>query len=91
MDGDAREICLKSFDFKGQAVYNGMKTTPSLTVVGSNKSFLIANAYTLAYGRNINDEDVALSRSVLVVGKMIEKRLFPHESPIGKDAEAQRA
>ena len=84
MDGYAREICLKSFDFRGQAVYNGVKTTPSLTVAGSNKSFLTANQYTLAYGRNINDEDVAFSRSVIVVGKMIQKRLFPHESPIGK-------
>jgi putative ABC transport system permease protein len=54
-------------------------------VVGSNKSFLTANAYTLSYGRNISDEDVELSRRVLVVGKAIEKRLFPHESPIGKE------
>ena len=84
MEGEAREICLKSFDFRGQAVYNGVKTTPSLTVAGSNKSFLTANQYTLAYGRNINDEDVAFSRRVIVVGKMIQKRLFPHESPIGK-------
>jgi putative ABC transport system permease protein len=84
MDGRAREVCLKSFDFKGQAVYNGLKTTPSLTVVGTNKSFLVANAYTLSYGRNINDEDVEFSRTVLVVGKQIEKTLFPHESPIGK-------
>jgi putative ABC transport system permease protein len=84
MEGRAREICLKSFDFKGQAVYNGLKTTPSLTVAGSNRSFLTANSYTLAYGRNINDEDVALARNVLVIGKSIEKKLFPHETPIGK-------
>jgi len=85
MTGNASDICLKVFDYsKGQAVYNGVKTTPSLTVVGTNHSFLTANAYTLAYGRNINDEDVALARSVLVVGKIIEKRLFPHETPIGK-------
>ncbi len=85
MTGNASEVCLKVFDYsKGQAVYNGVKTTPSLTVVGTNRSFLTANAYTLAYGRNINDEDVAFSRSVLVVGKIIEKRLFPHETPIGK-------
>jgi putative ABC transport system permease protein len=84
MEGRAREVCLKSFDFKGQAVYNNLKTTPSLTVAGSNRSFLTANSYTLAYGRNINDEDVALSRSVIVIGKTIEKRLFPHETPIGK-------
>ena len=86
MQGDAQEICLKCFgrDLKGQAVYNGVKTTPSLTVVGTNRSFLTANAYTLGYGRNLTDEDVDFSRAVVVVGKMIEKRLFPHESPIGK-------
>ena len=86
MQGDAREICLKCFgrDLKGQAVYNGVKTTPSLTVVGTNRGFLTANAYTLGYGRNLTDEDVAFSRNVIVVGKTIEKRLFPHESPIGK-------
>jgi putative ABC transport system permease protein len=86
MQGNAREICLKCFGYelKGQAVYNGVKTTPSLLIVGTNRSFLTANAYTLAYGRNLNDEDVDLARNVIVVGKIIEKRLFPHESPIGK-------
>src|SRR6202162_4878293 len=86
MEGDAREVCLKCFGYevKGQAVYNGVKTTPSLLIVGTNRSFLIANAYTLGYGRNLNDEDVDLARNVIVVGKMIENRLFPHESPIAK-------
>ena len=84
MEGIAPEICLKTFDGGGQAVYRGLKTTPSLTIAGSNRSFLTANSYTLAYGRNITDEDVALARNVVVVGKEIEKRLFPHESPIGK-------
>src|SRR6266542_1630242 len=86
MQGNGREICLKSFGYelKGQAVYNGVRTTPSLLIVGTNRSFLTANAYTLGDGRNLNEEDVDLARHVLVVGKMIEKRLFPHESPIGK-------
>jgi putative ABC transport system permease protein len=86
MQGDAQEICLKCFgyDLKGQAVYNGIKTTPSLTVVGTNRAFLTANAFTLGYGRNLTDEDVDFARDVLVIGKTIEKRLFPHESPIGK-------
>jgi putative ABC transport system permease protein len=84
MEGNAQEVCLKVFDDGKQAVYNGVKTTPSLTIVGTNKSFLAANAYTLAYGRNLNDEDVALSRRVLLIGHEIESRLFPHESPIGR-------
>src|ERR1700738_781204 len=86
MEGNAREICLKCFGYevKGQAVYNGVKTTPNLLIVGANRGFLTANAYTLGYGRNVNDEDVDLSRRVIVVGKIVEKRLFPHETPIGK-------
>jgi len=86
MRNEAQEVCLKSFgrDIKGQAVYNGVKTTPSLTVVGTNKGFLAANAFNLGYGRNLNEEDVALARAVAVIGKNIEKRLFPHETPIGK-------
>jgi putative ABC transport system permease protein len=86
MRQDAAEVCLKCFarDLKGQAVYNGVKTTPSLTVVGTNQGFLTANAFTLGYGRNLTEEDVELARSVVVIGKAIEKRLFPHESPIGK-------
>src|SRR5213596_2184056 len=86
MQGNEREICLKCFGYelKGQAVYNGVRTTPSLLIVGTNRSFLTANAYTLGYGRNLNDEDVELARRVIVVGKIIEKRLFPRETPIGK-------
>src|SRR5256885_9891100 len=81
MEDEAREICLKSFGYevKGQAVYNGVKTTPSLLIVATNRSFLTANAYTLGYGRNLNDEDVELSRRLLVVVKPVEKRLFPHD------------
>ena len=84
MEGIASAVCLKSFDDGKQAVYNGIKTTPSITIAGTNKNFTIANAYPVGYGRNITDEDVEFARSVLVIGKKIEKRLFPHESPIGK-------
>jgi putative ABC transport system permease protein len=83
MEGIARDVCLKCFDFKGQCTYGGLKTPP-LTVAGSNKSFLAANSYTLEYGRNLTDEDVDLARSVVLIGKAMEKNLFPHESPIGK-------
>jgi putative ABC transport system permease protein len=84
MEGAAPEICLKTFIFDGQATYNGLRTPPSLNVAGSDQSFLTANSYTLAYGRNLTAEDVDLARHVAVVGKTIEKGLFPQESPIGK-------
>jgi putative ABC transport system permease protein len=83
MEGIARDVCLKCFDFKGQCTYAGLKTPP-LTVAGSNKSFLAANSYAIEYGRNLTDEDVDLARRVVLIGKALEKNLFPHESPIGK-------
>jgi putative ABC transport system permease protein len=83
MEGIARDVCLKCFDFKGQCTYAGLKAPP-LTVAGSNKSFLAANSYALEYGRNLTDEDVDLARRVVLIGKALEKNLFPHESPIGK-------
>src|SRR6202140_3503629 len=48
MEGNAREICLKGFGYevKGHAVYNGLKPTPNLLVVGANRVFLTANAST---------------------------------------------
>src|SRR5205814_2800428 len=47
MQGNAQEICLKTFgrDLKSQAVYNGVKTTPSLIIVCTNGMFLTVNAH----------------------------------------------
>ena len=55
-----------------------------MTLVGTDENFLVANAYTLDYGRNISPEDVEFGRSVAVVGKDVEKKLFGNETPIGK-------
>ena len=84
MEGIARDVCLKVFDRNAQCTYNGLKTPPAMTVAGSNKSFLAANSYSLAYGRNLTDEDMDLARSVVLIGNEIEKNLFPYESPLGK-------
>jgi len=83
MEGQAGAICLKVFDGGKPASYERMKIQ-GLTLVGTNENFLIANSYTLGYGRNLSSEDVELARSVTVVGKRIEKKLFPNQSPIGK-------
>jgi putative ABC transport system permease protein len=84
MEGIAGEVCLKTFDFNGQATYKGEKTPPSLSIAGSNKSFLAANSHTISYGRNLTDEDVDFARPVALIGHSVEKRLFPNETPLGK-------
>ena len=83
MDGQANAICFKIFD-GGKTAGHGRVELQGLTLVGTNEHFLVANSHTLAYGRNLSAEDVALARSVAVVGPDVPKKLFPSESPIGK-------
>ena len=83
MEGQANAICFKVFD-GGKPASFGNSKIQGVTLVGTNENFLIANSYTLGYGRNISPEDVDLARSVVVVGKSIEKKLFPSQTPIGK-------
>jgi len=83
MEGQANAICFKVFDGGKPASYGNSKVQ-GLTLVGTNENFLTANAYTLGYGRNLGPDDVDLARSVVVVGKSIEKKLFPSQTPIGK-------
>ncbi len=83
MEGQAQVICFKVFD-GGKPASFGNSKVQGLTLVGTNEHFLTANAYTLGYGRNLAGDDVDLARSVVVVGKSIEKKLFPSQTPIGK-------
>ena len=83
MDNDAAAICLKVFD-GGKAVAYGAVKKQGNTVVGTNENFVIANQYSIAYGRNLSAEDVSLGRNVVVVGPDVQKKLFPAESPLGK-------
>ena len=85
MAGTADVVCLKVFDNKAdQAVYNGHKTTPDVTFLGTNEYFVNANQYSIDQGRNLQSDDVELGRPVIVIGQDIVKRLFPSESPLGK-------
>jgi len=83
MEGQANAICFKVFD-RGKPAGYDRKKLQGLTLIGTNENFLVANSFTIAYGRNLSPEDVDLARSVVVVGKDIEKKLFPSQTPIGK-------
>ena len=92
MEGYAREICLKSFDFKGQAVYNGVKTHAQPDGGRVQQEFSHRELNTPSPTVEISTTKMStFSRSVVVIGKAIEKRLFPHESPIGKTIKTQWA
>jgi putative ABC transport system permease protein len=79
-------VCLKVFYQNGatQAVYQNRKTEPGLTFVGTNQFFVDANQFVIDLGRNLTAEDVDLGRPVIVIGQDILKKIFPSESPLGK-------
>ncbi|HEY5609588.1 MAG TPA: ABC transporter permease [Thermoanaerobaculia bacterium] len=84
MEGQASAVCFKVFAYEGKPVSYGRMTIQGRTVVGTNDAFLVANSYTVGYGRNLSPEDVDLGRPVTVVGSEIQKKLFVSESPLHK-------
>jgi putative ABC transport system permease protein len=80
----ASSVCLKCFSNGARVAYGGRQTNPNIAYAGTNESFLAANQYDIDYGRNLSAEDVVFARPVAVVGKDIEKKLFPQENPLGK-------
>ena len=77
-------ISLKVFDGNKRVSYGRLRTNPNISVVGTNENFLASNSYTIAEGRNLNENDVNLARSVALIGADIRKRIFPVEDPVGK-------
>lgn len=77
-------ICLKAFTGGVQAVYNGRKTAPSLSLGGTDMNFIISNQYEIATGRNLSREDVEFVRPVVVIGQDLVSKLFPSEDPLGR-------
>jgi len=86
MEGISNVNCLKVFDRTGlaQAVYNGRKTTPGQTFVGSNEHFVTANQFSIETGRNLTPDDIELARPVIIIGQSIQAKLFPAENALGK-------
>ena len=77
-------ISLKVFDHSGRVIYGRHYSNANIEVCGTNQNFLISNGYTIDQGRNLNETDVDLARNVTVVGRDIQRRLFPVEDPLGK-------
>src|SRR5713226_5163778 len=73
MEGEAAAVCLKVFAGGKPASFGRVKVQ-GFTTVGTNEWFLVANSYTLAYGRNISPDDVEFVRNVTVVGTSIQKK-----------------
>ena len=65
------------------AFYKDRHTAPNMRFDGSDENYMGAYDYTIAQGRNMSAEDVALGRPVCVIGDETRIKLFPDEDPIG--------
>src|SRR2546423_7633543 len=73
MEGSAREVCLKCFGYevKGQAVYNGVKKTSCLLLVGTNLRFLIPHPFSLRLSLNLQRDNFIVWRNMIVIVKVV--------------------
>ena len=77
-------ISLKVFDGGKRIIYGRLYSNANIDVCGTNQNFLISNGYTIAQGRNLNETDVDMARSVTVIGNDVQRKIFPVENPLGK-------
>lgn len=70
----------------GETIKNGHReTNPNVLIMGGDYPYFELNTRDIESGRPLSDEDVMLSRKVVVLGKDIATRLFPDEDPVGQE------
>lgn len=70
----------------GETIKNGPReTNPNVLIMGGDYPYFDLNTRDIESGRPLSDEDVMLSRKVVVLGKDIATRLFPNENPVGNE------
>jgi len=67
-----------------RVLYLDRRTNPNIRLVGADENHLNAFRYDIAAGRNLQPDDVALGRSVVILGHDIVDKLFVNEDPLGK-------
>ncbi|MFQ6029025.1 MAG: ABC transporter permease [Dehalococcoidia bacterium] len=64
--------------------FRDKKTSPSVRVMGTMSDALTTQAYDLAAGRFLTEDDVTHKRQVAVLGRDVTAELFPYEDPLDK-------
>jgi putative ABC transport system permease protein len=56
--------------------YDGEKTNPNISVLGTDENYLVTAGYEIARGRNYSQNEIETNRSVAVIGKDVADDLF---------------
>ncbi|MEM8901870.1 MAG: ABC transporter permease, partial [Bacteroidota bacterium] len=68
--------------------YKNNKTNNTIQIIGSDENYPKTARYVIEEGRNLTPDDIKLGKNVAVIGAELKKRIFPNESPIGKNITA---
>ena len=66
------------------AKYNGISTNPEVDLWGTNLDELNALEFEIEKGRSLSQSDIDFGRSICVIGKDIQDKLFESINPIGQ-------
>jgi putative ABC transport system permease protein len=81
----ASAVGIETWD-AGKIVYwRGEKTNPNVSVVGETTDGFVTNDWTVEVGRGLTQQDLDMTRFVVVMGKAVTEKLFPPSiNPIGE-------
>lgn len=72
--------------FASTLKYGSEKTQPNINVMGCDANYFAATGYEIERGRNFSETEERFGIPVIILGKEIEKVLFPgNADPIGKE------
>jgi len=82
----AEAVGIEAWEFGKIVWWNGEKTNPNVQLAGENVEGLPTNDWRVGNGRGITNEDLDLSRRVIVFGKPVTDKLFPPSvNPVGEE------
>jgi putative ABC transport system permease protein len=67
-----------------RVLYADRRTNPNVRIIGGDENFMSSRNFEIAAGRNLQPDDVALGRAVVVLGSDIVGKLFINEDPLTK-------
>ena len=81
----AQAVGIESWEWGRIILWRGEKTNPNVSLCGENVEGLVTNDWVTEFGRGLSNEDVAMARSVMILGKTVAEKLFPPSiSPLGE-------
>lgn len=72
------------WNYNSAVKYRDLSTNPNMMICGGSPEYPPNNTHYIGHGRNLTNEDLKMTRSVVVLGHAIAQKLFPWTDPVNK-------